>query len=213
MDNPVLYNDPSGHCVGPGGHEFPDGSSACDAVGTGGEEDEAKAREQKYSAWELEVFYQLRNAGPNGIHAADYLFNNHVSFDNLSHQNGTGAAWQLNGTISFPDNPDHSLPSADDPITAALIAHEAKHLEQGPWDALSAYGELEAWQVGFRVGTILNNNVNPWGSYANKILDLPLSHNRLNLIRAVFLMERYENGPRLIGNNYPLGWLLLLSHP
>ncbi len=29
----------------------------------------------------------------------------------------------------------------------ALIVHEAKHLEQGPWLALSVYGELEAWQT------------------------------------------------------------------
>jgi RHS repeat-associated protein len=28
-NNPIRYNDPSGHCVGAGGHDFPDGSPAC----------------------------------------------------------------------------------------------------------------------------------------------------------------------------------------
>jgi len=27
LDNPIRYNDPSGHCVGAGGHDFPDGTS------------------------------------------------------------------------------------------------------------------------------------------------------------------------------------------
>jgi RHS repeat-associated protein len=28
-NNPIRYNDPTGHCVGAGNHEFPDGSPAC----------------------------------------------------------------------------------------------------------------------------------------------------------------------------------------
>ncbi len=30
-NNPNKYNDPSGHCVGAGGHDFPDGSPACNS--------------------------------------------------------------------------------------------------------------------------------------------------------------------------------------
>jgi len=39
LNNPIMYNDPSGHCVGAQGHEFPDGHPACN-VGGNGEPDE-----------------------------------------------------------------------------------------------------------------------------------------------------------------------------
>ena len=35
-NNPLNYNDPTGHCVGAGGHEFPDGSPACNPVASKG---------------------------------------------------------------------------------------------------------------------------------------------------------------------------------
>jgi RHS repeat-associated protein len=35
-NNPINYNDPTGHCVGAGGHEFADGSSACNSVASEG---------------------------------------------------------------------------------------------------------------------------------------------------------------------------------
>ena len=36
MNNPIDFNDPTGHCVGPGGHDFPDGSAACNADNSSG---------------------------------------------------------------------------------------------------------------------------------------------------------------------------------
>jgi len=35
-NNPINYNDPTGHCVGAGGHDFPDGSPACNPVASKG---------------------------------------------------------------------------------------------------------------------------------------------------------------------------------
>jgi len=35
-NNPINYNDPTGHCVGAGGHEFEDGSPACNPVASEG---------------------------------------------------------------------------------------------------------------------------------------------------------------------------------
>jgi RHS repeat-associated protein len=38
LNNPINFNDPTGHCVGPDGHDFPDGSLACN-VGNNEEND------------------------------------------------------------------------------------------------------------------------------------------------------------------------------
>ncbi len=40
-----------------------------------------------------------------------------------------------------------------------LVAHEALHLKQGVLTALSVYGELEAWQLGFRIFQALGGRI------------------------------------------------------
>jgi hypothetical protein len=156
------------------------------------------------------VLRNLASAGDEGYHAAQYLYAQNVDFDNLTSQNGTGAAWQLGNKISFPDN--KSLPAPNDPLALGLIAHEAMHLEQTPLVALTAYGELQAWQVGMRVTMLLNpQSGNPLGSVGDQINKLPLNHNPINLAYAVYLMNYQQNKPNVFGPAYPNGPLLFFT--
>ena len=73
----------------------------------------------------------------------------------------------------------------------SLVVHEAMHIEQGTWRANSAYGELQAWQAGFRTLQALQNGV--LSPTQQAIVDLPLNHNYWNLRTAVILMEQDQN--------------------
>ena len=182
----------------------PNGSGACSGA-------QKQSDNVKWSPWEFEVLYNLRRAGADGVHAADYLVKHKTSFDNLTYQPfGTGAAWQRDGTITFPNN--NSLPDPNNAYAVGLIAHEAMHLEQGSSVALTAYGELQAWQVGIKV----TEGLNDFKSYADmgdKIKGLPLSQDPDNLRTGVIDMLTEQNGPGLVGPRYLTGWLLFFTIP
>jgi hypothetical protein len=71
----------------------------------------------------------------------------------------------------------------------SLLAHEVKHLQQGPIVSLSVYGELEAWQTGYHLYHQLS------GDYPNdviaEIMSLPLDWDRVILRRVRELMQVY----------------------
>lgn len=164
-----------------------------------------KIKKSDRSDFEKKALQNLLKAGTEGIHASEYLIRNDISFDNLSYQPfGTGAGWHPDQTISFPDKYG-SLPSPDDPFVLSNIAHEAMHLEQGPLVALSAYGELEAWQTGFKVLDTLNGPSKSLSDTQQTIVDLPLNHDSINLTTAVNYMLEDQNG-RYLG-----GYLLYLT--
>ncbi|MDY6878331.1 MAG: hypothetical protein SWK90_19295 [Chloroflexota bacterium] len=88
----------------------------------------------------------------------------------------------------------------------ALIAHEAKHLEQGPVVALSVYGELEAWQVQYEVFKEIVG-ASP-GTYEERMAwdelsQIPLSYSRDDLEKARELIQ-YLAGPDYPINEIPL---------
>ena len=71
----------------------------------------------------------------------------------------------------------------------SVLIHEVRHLKQGFLTALSVYGELEAWQLGFRVYRQLTGL--PYASNLLEFMSLPLSWDREVLRRAQVLMQVY----------------------
>ncbi|MCA1900385.1 MAG: hypothetical protein LDL50_06730, partial [Chloroflexi bacterium] len=70
-----------------------------------------------------------------------------------------------------------------------LLIHEVQHLRQGFFTAFSIYGELEAWQLQFRVfKKITGATLHP---ALEELLSLPLNDDRQNLRRARRLMTDF----------------------
>lgn len=100
-----------------------------------------------------------------------------------------GAFWWPGGRIYL--NARHHPPgqAANDPGLLSLIVHETCHLRQGWLTALSIYGELEAWQLGFGVfRQLTGRNLPP---ALMKLLSLPLGWDRAALQQARASMREY----------------------
>ena len=108
----------------------------------------------------------------------------------------TGAIWFIDGNIYLNTRYYSTQTMHNDPHLLSLIVHEVCHLQQGFFTALSVYGELEAWQLGFRVYQSLTGHL-PLGRGENphaallEIMSLPLGWDRQVLRRAQILMQEY----------------------
>ena len=144
-----------------------------------------------YTTWEIKVLKNVMNSGSTGYAAVMYILNNNVDliFDTMI--SGNGAQWRIvNGQQFIVLNSDlySENSSVSDSFMLQNIAHEAKHLEQGPKVALSVYGEQEGWQTGIQVFIDLGyeQELNPW---SRKLHDLPFNYNPFNLWVADFYMQ------------------------
>lgn len=115
----------------------------------------------------------------------------------FSHQSAsTGAIWFIDGNIYLNSRYYNLQTAPDNPHLLSLMVHEVRHLQQGLFTALSVYGELEAWQLGFRVYQNLTGQL-PRGRGGNpqaallEIMSLPLNWDRQILRRAQTLMQEY----------------------
>jgi hypothetical protein len=108
----------------------------------------------------------------------------------------TGAIWFIDGNIYLNSRYYSTQTAPNDPHLLSLMVHEVRHLQQGLFTALSVYGELEAWQLGFRVYQSLTGQL-PLGGGNNphaavlEIISLPLNWDRQVLRRAQILMHEY----------------------
>ncbi len=87
-----------------------------------------------------QVFQRLREAGPLGLEAVDFIQSKRVRLG-FHKQYKSGAGWTVLRNITLA--PDVAL---DNPYTLCLIIHEAYHLQQSIPLRLSMRGELLAWQ-------------------------------------------------------------------
>lgn len=88
-----------------------------------------------------------------------------------------------------------------DPLVLSILLHEVCHLRQGFCTALSVYGELQAWQLGFRVFHELTGL--PYHPNLVELMSLPLGWDRRVLRRAQVLMQVYA-GKRYRADLLPL---------
>lgn len=95
-----------------------------------------------------------------------------------------------------------------DPEWLSILAHEMTHMRQGSIVAFSVFGELEAWQEGWKV---LANNGHPLTPAQLEILTLPVKMERNALKHAQKLMYAYAGKAYGIQNRtlYPLHLELL----
>lgn len=122
-----------------------------------------------------------------GVETCEYIrkHNVHLKFSKLIH---SAAAWTFGGNIQLDIERSSGTTLYDDQYLLSLVVHETCHLKQGFLTALSVYGELNAWQVGFRFfkeisGVALHPVI-------EEVLDLPLNWSRENLSKAALLMKR-----------------------
>ncbi len=155
----------------------------------------------EYAAWFDLSLKRLDLAGPQGEAVAGYLRERRVRLG--FHDQPTGARWTILGEIQLHPRYAHLPP--DDPYSLSLIVHEARHLQQGFFTALSVMGELEAWQEQF---AFLANLMGQYsfdlqeGMIIEELMKLSLD-SRADLVFARALMRDYA-GPK-----YRINWLPL----
>jgi hypothetical protein len=140
------------------------------------------------AAWSESLLQHLAGTGEEGAASVSFIKNRNIKIG-FRKQKATGAMWSLNGNIYLNGNSFSFATPPSDAFMVSLVAHEALHLKQGIFKALSVLGELEAWQLGFRIYQILGGRF--FSSALNELMNLPVSYDREILTRTRFLMQEY----------------------
>jgi hypothetical protein len=154
---------------------------------------------ENYDIWTQNVFQNLGAASKEGSDTVDFILQNSVGVVTVD-TNATNLWWkvkfgskglQIQNTL-YVSRFIASKESAD-PWALMEFVHETRHLQQGLWTAFSVYGEMEAWQLGFRFYKSLPNPgyLSP---FVEQLLELPLSHDREVLKQARNLINLDQNG-------------------
>jgi len=136
-----------------------------------------------------ENFLQALAQTEDGCVTADYIRSRGTVIGFKKARRSVAAFWTPSKRIYLNSHYYSYATALTDPDMFSLLAHEVKHLQQGLVAALSVYGELEAWQTGYRLYRQLNGNY-PSAVIA-EIMSLPLSWDRVALSRARELMQVY----------------------
>jgi hypothetical protein len=159
----------------------------------------AKLNANLYDPWSTKLLQHLQASGPQGVHTAETIRSrgiNIVTVDN----NATNIWWkvrlgfkglQIQNTLylsRFLANKE-----SNDAWVLMSFVHETRHLEQGFRTAFSVFGEMEAWQLGFRFYESLPDHgyLSP---FVEDLLALPLSHDPAILRQARRLINLDQNG-------------------
>lgn len=141
------------------------------------------------STWVENLLLALEGYGQEGADAAMYLRARRTYVGFWRVRKNVGAFWTLLGTIHLNTTHYSLETNPADPRLLTLLIHEVKHLQQGLVTALSVYGELEAWQLQFRLYyQKTNSKMHP---AIENLLSLPLGWNRAVLKQARVLMQEY----------------------
>lgn len=151
-------------------------------------------------AWSARVIEHLVQSHPLGAQTAAYLQRKQTAIG-FSRQKGSAARWTLTGRILFNSCLYSPQTPPDDPFVLCTLVHEVHHLSQGWLKALSVYGELEAWQIGFRYYYEITRQ--PVPPELSELLFLPVVYDRAVLRRARLLMQNYAGKEYRI-DLYPL---------
>jgi hypothetical protein len=139
--------------------------------------------------WQSALLQQLDQSGPHAHLAAEFIRAHEVKVGFRKASRAVGAFWYIDGNI-YLNTAHYSIASpVTNPRLLCLVVHETLHLKQGIPTALSIYGELEAWQVDFRLYDQLTG-ISPTGVLA-QLLALPLSLDRVILLEARALMQAF----------------------
>ncbi len=141
------------------------------------------------AAWNQNLLLSLEQFGEEGRIAASYLRTHKTYIGFWKARKHVGAFWTPLRTIHLNTEYYSLATNPADPRTLTLLIHEVKHLQQGLITALSVYGELEAWQLQFRLYHHKTNaKMHP---AIEKLLSLPLNWDRDVLKQAQGLMQDF----------------------
>lgn len=143
----------------------------------------------EHSAWVNMLLERVCEVGEEGQAAMEFVRKSRTKIGFKRVRPNVGAFWTIFGNIhlnSIYYNYDTPL---DDLRVKTLIIHEVRHLQQGLATALSVYGELDAWQLEFRVYHRLKGKY-PHPAIA-ELMTLPLELDRGTLKKAAALMQAY----------------------
>ena len=139
--------------------------------------------------WKKKLLEALTRLGGAGRDAADFLRRHKTFIGFWKVRKNVGAFWTVLQTIHF-NSVYYSLNTdVNDIGMLTLLIHEVKHLQQGFFLALSVYGELEAWQIQFRLFHELTGT--PIHPAIAQLLLLPLKYDLDVMKQAVILMQAY----------------------
>jgi hypothetical protein len=144
-----------------------------------------------YSDWLNKLFEHIADTGEEGLEAVRYMRAHKTQVGFKEARPNVGAFWTLTGDIKLNTRHYSYETSLTDPYFVSLIVHEVRHLQQGFITALSVYGEMEAWQIGFRVYRSLAGRF-PRHASAEELMSLEWGWDRSVLARARQLMQDYS---------------------
>lgn len=167
----------------------------------------------EHAVWLERLFDAVAGLGEEGRAAVAFLRARGAKVAFQKVRPNVGAFWTLAGNIRLNSRYYTYQTPLDDLRIQTLIIHEARHLQQGLFTALSVYGELDAWQLEFRVYHRVRG-MYPHPAVA-ELMTLPLEYDRAVLRKAARLMQQYAGkGYRVdLLPLYPLGrevryWLM-----
>ncbi|HXF85647.1 MAG TPA: hypothetical protein VNK49_09675 [Anaerolineales bacterium] len=142
-----------------------------------------------HSKWTDQLYEAVASLGEEGRAAVSFLRARGTKIGFKRVRPNVGAFWTPFGNIRLNSYYYSYETPLDDLRLKTLIIHEARHLQQGIFTALSVYGELDAWQLEFRIYHRVK------GKYPHpaieELMSLPLGFDRDVLKTAVALMQAY----------------------
>lgn len=159
----------------------------------------------EHSEWIDNLYKAVADVGEEGRTTVEYLRESKTKVGFKKARTNIGAFWTIFGNIRLNSVYYSYDTPLDDLKLLTLIIHEAHHLKQGFFKALSVYGELEAWQLEFGIHYRVKGSY-PRAAIA-ELMKLPLEYDREVMRHAVTLMQEYAGkGYRAdLLPYYPLG--------
>ena len=139
--------------------------------------------------WKENLLEAVTQIGDEGRAAVDFLRIHKTKIGFKRVRPSVGAFWTVFGNINLNSRYYTYETPLDDLRVKTLIIHETRHLQQGLITALSVYGELDAWQLEFKIYHRIKGNY-PHSAIA-ELMTLPLAYDRTVLKRAALLMQAY----------------------
>ncbi|MGD8406352.1 MAG: hypothetical protein PVJ21_22035 [Anaerolineales bacterium] len=141
--------------------------------------------------WLNLLFENLEQYGQEGRATVTYFKTQRTKIRFKETKPSIGAWWTIGRNINLNTRYYSYENSLDNTRVFTLLIHEARHLQQGFFTALSVYGELDAWQLEWSI------YYRKHGRYPKKsieeLMNLQLGWDRDMLRRAVALMQDYAS--------------------
>ena len=142
-----------------------------------------------HSEWLEQYFQKVSESSEEGAAAVRFVREKKIRVGMRRARKSVGAFWTLSRAF-YLNKAHYTMQSAlENPRAWTLFGHEVRHLQQGIPTAMSVYGELDAWQLEFRLYKHLaGKTLRP---ELEELLALPLNFDRNVLKHARHLMTKF----------------------